>query len=349
MVGLVGCQSSSEGPDAPGATVPNDASSSVNASDGVVNVYSSRHYDSDAALFKKFSEESGIKINVVEGKDDELIERIKNEGVNSPADVFITVDAGRLWRAEQQKLFQPVKSSVLEERIPANLRHPEGYWFGLTRRARVIAYDSDKVQPTQLSTYEALAEPQWKGRVCVRSSGNVYNQSLLGSMIESKGVAATETWAKGLAQNLARPPQGGDTDQLKAIAAGQCDVALVNHYYYLRLQQDKDPKNRELVSKVKLFFPNQGDRGTHINISGAGIVANAPHKASALKFLEFLTTPETQESFGQGNNEYPAATNAPLPEPLKAFGTFKTDIINVNTYGRNSPEAVKISDRVGWK
>ncbi len=344
--GLSGCQSK---PIASSSSGSGTSGSGVIASDSVVNVYSARHYDSDAALFKKFSTQSGIKINVVEGQDDDLIERIKNEGVNSPADVFITVDAGRLWRAEQKQLFQTVSSKVLEQRIPANLRHPKGYWFGLTKRARVIAYSKNKVQPSQLSTYEALADPQWKGKVCVRGSNNVYNQSLLGSMIESKGAAATETWAKGLVQNFARPPQGGDIDQIKAIAVGQCEVALVNHYYYLRMQQGQNPKNRELAAKVSLFFPNQGDRGTHINISGAGVVANAPHRATAIKFLEFLTTAEAQEDFAQGNDEYPVVADAPLPKPLKAFGTFKTDVINVSAYGRNSPEAVKIADRVGWK
>lgn len=317
--------------------------------DNVVNVYSARHYDSDAVLFKKLTEESGLKINVVEGQDDELIERLKTEGANSPADVFITVDAGRLWRAEQQKLFQPIQSKVLDQRIPANLRHPQGYWFGLTKRARVIVYNKAKVKPAQLSTYEALAQPEWKGKVCVRSSNNVYNQSLLGSMIQSKGEKATEVWAKGLVQNFARSPQGGDTDQIKAVAVGKCDVAIANHYYFLRLQQSQKPENQKLMAKVGLFFPNQSDRGTHANISGAGVTTHAPHKKAAIQFIEFLTSPEAQKLFAEGNDEYPVVANAPLPEPLKAFGTFKTDVVNVSAYGRNSPEAVKIADRVGWK
>jgi iron(III) transport system substrate-binding protein len=319
------------------------------AAEQVVNVYSARHYDSDAELFAKLTQESGIKVNVVEGKDDELIERLKTEGVSSPADVFITVDAGRLWRAEKNGLFQPIQSKVLDERIPANLRHPKGLWFGLTKRARVIAYSKAKVKPAQLSTYEALAQPQWKGKVCVRSSNNVYNQSLLGSMIESKGVATTEAWAKGLVQNFARPPQGGDIDQIKAIAVGECEVALVNHYYYLRLQQSKKAENQALAAKVGIFFPNQGDRGTHVNISGVGVTTHAPHKAAAIRFIEFLTGPEAQKVFAEGNDEYPAVPNTPLPESLKAFKTFKTDTINVSAYGRNSETAVKIADRVGWK
>ncbi|HEY9824631.1 MAG TPA: Fe(3+) ABC transporter substrate-binding protein [Stenomitos sp.] len=337
---LFGCQSNSTSP---------VGEKSPSSPESVVNVYSARHYDTDAELFARLTQESGIKINVVEGKDDELIERLKTEGANSPADVFITVDAGRLWRAEQNKLFQPIQSQVLTERIPANLRHPQGLWFGLTKRARVIAYRKDKVQPSQLSTYEALAQPQWKGKVCVRSSNNVYNQSLLGSMIASRGAAATETWAKGLVQNFARPPQGGDIDQIKAVAVGECDVAIVNHYYYVRLAESKKSEDRAVAAKVGLFFPNQGDRGTHVNISGVGVVANAPHKEAAIKFIEFLTSPEAQKTFASGNDEYPAVPNTPLPESLKAFKTFKTDTINVSAYGQNSPEAVKIADRVGWK
>ncbi|MGB8699176.1 MAG: Fe(3+) ABC transporter substrate-binding protein, partial [Thermosynechococcaceae cyanobacterium] len=318
---------------------------------GVVNVYTARHYDSDTALFQRFTQQSGLKVNVVEGSDDELIERIKTEGTNSPADVFITVDAGRLWRAQQQGLFQPIQDKTLDERIPANLRHPQGYWFGLAKRARVIVYNKAKVKPAQLSTYEALATPEWKGRVCVRSSNNVYNQSLLGSMIESRGVAATEAWAKGFVQNFARPPQGADTDQIKAVAVGECDVALVNHYYLIRLQQSKDPKTRELAAKVALFFPNQGpnERGTHINISGAGVTSHAPHKAEAIRLIAFLTSPEAQNAFADANDEFPAVANTPLPAPLSVLGSFKADTINVSAYGRNSAEAVKIADRVGWK
>jgi iron(III) transport system substrate-binding protein len=334
---LGGCQPQSE------------LSRSSGAKERVVNVYSARHYDSDDALFKQLTKESGLKVNVVEGQDDELIERIKTEGANSPVDVFITVDAGRLWRAQEKGLFQPIQSKILEQRIPANLRHPKGLWFGLTKRARAIVYNKTKVKPSQLSTYEALAQPQWKGKVCVRSSNNVYNQSLLGSMIESKGAAATEAWAKGLVQNFARPAQGSDTDQIKAVAVGTCDVALANHYYFLRLQDSKKPETQKLAAKVGIFFPNQSDRGTHVNISGAGVAAHAPHKQEAIQFLEFLTSPEAQKLFAEGNDEYPVVANVPIPAPLKAFGTFKTDTVNVSAYGRNSPEAVKIADRAGWK
>jgi iron(III) transport system substrate-binding protein len=315
----------------------------------VVSVYSARHYDTDQSLYKEFTEKTGIEVKVLESKDDELLERLKNEGGNPQADVLITVDAGRLWRAEQSKLLQPIVSKTLNERIPANLRHPQGLWFGLTKRARILVYNTAKVKPTELSTYEALAEPTWKGRVCVRSSNNIYNQSLLGSFIESKGVETTEKWAKGLVDNLARPPKGGDVDQIKAVAAGQCDVAIVNHYYVLRLIQSKDPKNQAIVKQVGIFFPNQKDRGTHVNISGAGVVAKAPHKENAIAFIEYLTSPEAQKIFAEGNDEYPAVSGIEVTSALKPYKTFKSDAINVSAYGRNNPEAVKIADRVGWQ
>ncbi len=316
---------------------------------GEVNVYSARHYDTDQTLYTNFTQQTGIKVNLIEGKDDELLERIKSEGRNSPADVLLTVDAGRLWRAQQEGLLQPVSSTVLTQAIPANLREPEGHWFGLTKRARVIAYNKDKVKPTDLSTYEALAEPQWQGRVCIRSSSNIYNQSLLGSMIESEGAAKTEQWAKGLVSNLAREPEGGDIDQLKAIAAGQCDVAISNHYYVARLATSQDPQDQAVVAKVGVFFPNQKDRGTHVNISGAGVVNTAPHKENAIAFIEYLASPAAQKVFAESNNEYPVVEGVEVASILNSYGEFKADEINVSAYGRNSPEAVKIADRVGWK
>jgi iron(III) transport system substrate-binding protein len=319
------------------------------SSDRVVNIYSARHYDSDDTLYQTFTEKTGVKVNVVEGKDDELIERIKTEGQNGVADVLITVDAGRLWRAEQAQVLQPVQSQVLSERVPGNLRHPQGYWFGLTKRARVLVYNKNKVNPTDLSTYEALSEPQWKGRVCVRSSSNVYNQSLLGSMIESRGLAATQAWAKGLVANFARAPEGGDTDQIEAVSVGVCDVAIVNHYYLARMQQSTDPKKQAIVKPLGIFFPNQQDRGTHVNISGAGVVVNAPHKTDAIAFIEFLTSPEAQQVFAGQNDEFPMVKGVSPPSVLKQYGTFKEDTINVSTYGKHNPEAVKLADQVGWQ
>jgi iron(III) transport system substrate-binding protein len=316
---------------------------------GELNLYSSRHYDTDNALYQKFTQQTGIKVNLIEGKADELIERIKSEGANSPADVLITVDAGGFWRAQKQGVLQPISSAKLDSAVPANLRSPEGYWFGLAKRARVIVYNKDKVKPDQLSTYEALAQPQWKGRVCVRSSDNIYNQSLVASKIESLGAAKTEEWAKGLVGNFARPPEGNDTAQIKAVAAGQCDVAIVNHYYMARLKQSKDANEQTAATKVGVFFPNQNEGGTHVNISGAAVTAKAPHKDNAIKFIEYLATPEAQEIFANGSYEYPVVSGL-KPNPVVAeFGNFKESNLKVAVYGEKNPEAVKLMDKAGWK
>jgi iron(III) transport system substrate-binding protein len=314
-----------------------------------VNLYSARHYDTDVALYDRFTEETGIEVNLIEGNEDELIERIKAEGRNSPADVLITVDAGRLWRADQASILQPVSSKVLDERIPANLRHPDGKWFGLSQRLRAIVYAKERVDPSEIKTYEDLADPKWRGRLCIRSSGNVYNQSLVGSMIETLGVEQTEAWAKGLVDNFARPPQGGDTDQITAVAAGECDVAVVNHYYLVRLMKSENADDRAVAEQVGIVFPNQDGRGTHANISGAGVIATAPHRDNAIKFLEYLTTPEAQTYFAQGNNEFPVVQGIKLDPILEAWGAIKTDDINAAKLGENNPEAVKLMDRVGWK
>ncbi|NET51216.1 MAG: Fe(3+) ABC transporter substrate-binding protein [Merismopedia sp. SIO2A8] len=323
--------------------------SDVPQSGGTINVYSARHYDVDDALYQTFTDQTGIEVNLLEGKSDELLERLQSEGENSPADIFMTVDAGRLWRAEEAGLFQAVDSDVLESSIPENLRHPDGLWFGLTKRARGIVYNVDAVSPDELSTYEALAEPEWNGRVCIRSSSNIYNQSLIGSMIETKGVEATEAWVTELVNNLAREPEGGDTDQIKAVAAGQCDVAIANHYYWARLAKSEDAADQEVVSKTAVFFPNQGDRGTHVNISGAGVLANAPNSENAIAFLEFLASPEAQKVFGEGNNEYPVVEGVSVDPIVAELGEFKVDEVNVSSYGRNNPEVVKLVDRVGWE
>jgi iron(III) transport system substrate-binding protein len=314
-----------------------------------VNLYSSRHYDTDVALYEQFTEATGIDVNLIEGSEDELIERIKAEGRNSPADVLITVDAGRLWRADQAGILQPVASAVLEERIPASLRHPEGKWFGLSKRLRGIVYAKDRVDASEITTYEILADPKWRGRICIRSSGNVYNQSLVGSMIETLGVEQTEAWAKGLVENMGRPPQGGDTDQIKAVAAGECDVAVSNHYYLVRLMKSDNEADRAVADKVGIIFPNQDGRGAHANISGAGVVATAPNRDNAIKFLEYLTTPEAQTYFAQGNNEFAVVAGVKVDPILAAWGEIKTDDANAAKFGENNPEAVKLMDRVGWK
>lgn len=330
-----------------GAPTSDDAAATTDA--GVVNLYSARHYDTDAQIYEQFTEETGIKVNLIEGESDELIERIKTEGANSPADVFITVDAGRLWRIQEEGLLQPVDSEVLMERIPENLRQPDGYWFGLTKRARVIVYNKDTVNPSELSTYEALAEPKWDGRVCIRSSGNIYNQSLLGSMVETMGTEATEKWAEGLVANLAREPEGGDTDQIKAVASGQCDVAIANHYYWARLAKSEDATEQEIANQVGIFFPNQDGRGTHVNISGAGVLATAPNPDNAIAFLEYLTSPEAQEIFALSNNEYPVVSGVKTDDTVLGLGDFKEDSVNVSSYGENNPDVVQLVDRVGWK
>lgn len=320
-----------------------------NNSEAIVNVYSARHYDVDDDLFESFTEQTGIQVNVVEGKSDELIERIKTEGEASPADVFITVDAGRLWRAEEAGLFQPVSSPVLEESVPESLRHPDGLWFGLTKRARVLVYNADAVSPAELSTYEALADPAWRGRVCVRSSGNIYNQSLLGSLIETIGLEETEAWAEGLVENFARDPDGGDVNQIRAVASGQCDVAIANHYYWARLAKSDEPESQDVVAKTAVFFPNQEGRGTHVNISGVGVVAGAENRENAIAFLEFLVSPEAQEVFANSNNEYPVVDGVTMDPIVAELGEFKVDEVNVSAYGRNNPEVIKLVDRVGWE
>src|SRR5690606_38437134 len=254
------------------------------AAEEELNIYSSRHYDTDSRLFQGFTEQTGIKINLIEGSGEELVARILNEGVNSPADILISVDAGRLWRAEEEGIFQPVSSEVLEERIPAFLRHPDGLWYGFSTRARTLSYNPEIVEEPP-ATYEDLADPRFKGLVCIRSSSNVYNLSLMASMLEVHGEEAATEWAEGVVANFARRPQGGDTDQLKAVAAGECGVAVANHYYYLRLFRSDDPADQEVIEKGKLVWANQEDRGGHVTISGAGVVANARPPEPALAFL----------------------------------------------------------------
>jgi iron(III) transport system substrate-binding protein len=320
------------------------------AQDSVLNLYSSRHYQTDEALYTGFTKQTGIKINRIEAGEDALIARIKSEGERSPADVLITVDAGRLWRAEQMGLFQPMKSALLESRIPASFREPGGHWYGFSMRARVIAYAKDRVQPAEVPTYESLADAKWKGRICVRSSSNIYNLSLMGSLIAQLGEAQAESWAKAVRTNMAREPKGGDTDQLKAVAAGECDVAISNHYYYARLARSAKPEDRAVADKVGIVFPNQAGRGAHVNVSGAGVLKNAPHRDAAVKFLEYLAGDEAQRYFADGNNEWPVVASVRVVNPvLSAFGTFKYDPLNVAALGRNQPAAQKLYDRVAWK
>jgi len=325
-------------------------SSSGLAQERVLNLYSSRHYETDEALYSNFTKQTGIKINRIEGGEDPLIERIRNEGDKSPADVLITVDAGRLWRAEQMGLFQPVKSKVLESRIPASYRHPDGLWFGFSTRARIIAYNKAAVKPGEIANYEDLANPKWKGKICTRSAGHVYNLSLMSSLVNYNGEAKTEEWAKAVAGNLARSPKGGDTDQLKAVAAGECDLAISNTYYYFRLLRSDKPDERAVAEKIGVLLPNQGGRGTHVNISGAGVLKNAPHREAAVLFLEYLASDAAQNYFANGNNEWPVVASVKSNNSaLGTLGKFKTDALNVGELGKNQPTAQKIADRSGFK
>lgn len=314
-----------------------------------VNIYSSRHYDTDVSLYDSFTEQTGIAVNLIEGTSDELIERIRNEGVNSPADVVITVDAGRLWRAKEADVLQPHGSETLNETIPAEMRDEDGYWVGLSERVRGIVYNRDTVSPDDLQGYWELADTEWEGRICIRSSNNIYNQSLVASLIESRGEEATEEWARDLVSNFARDPQGGDTDQIRAVAAGLCDIAVVNHYYLARLMDSENAEDREVAEKVSMYFPSAEYGGAHVNISGAGIAVNSPNKENAVRFLEYLATEEAQMLYAVANNEFPILVSVELPGVLGEFGDYESDAINVTYYGENNPAAIRLMDRAGWR
>ena len=314
-----------------------------------INIYSHRHYDSDKILFQKFTDQTGIKINVIKGSADQLIERLISEGGNSPADILFTVDAGRLHRAKVAGILQPIESKILSENIPPSMRDEDGYWFGLTVRARVLVYSKKRVTPDQLSTYEDLANRKWRGKIAVRSSSNIYNQSLMASIIASNGSRKALSWAKSIRKNMARAPRGSDRDQARAVAAGLADVAIMNTYYLGILANSPDAKDREVFKKVSVFFPNQNDRGTHINISGAGITKSSKNKKDAIKFLEFLSGSDSQKTFGSVNYEYPIKIEANQSELLNSWGPFKYDKLNLSVLGANNAEAVKLFDKAGWE
>lgn len=314
-----------------------------------VNIYSSRHYDTDLQLYDLFTEQTGIQVNLIEGSSDELIERIRNEGVNSPADIVITVDAGRLWRAKEANVLQPFDSEFLTNTIEENMIDPERYWVGLSQRVRAIIFNRETVNPDELQGYWELANDEWEGRLCVRSSNNIYNQSLVASLIESRGEQATEEWAVNLVNNFARTPQGGDTDQIRAVAAGLCDVALANHYYLARLINSNSEQDQEVASRVDINFPEQEYGGAHVNISGAGIAANSPNLENAIRFLEYLATEEAQDLYAVRNNEFPVLYGIELPGALHEFGSFESNAVNVAVYGENNPLAIRLMDRVGWR
>lgn len=330
------------------------AASSAHAQENVLNLYSSRHYQTDEQLYSNFTKKTGIKINRIEAEDNPLLERLRNEGKNSPADVILMVDAARLWRAQIEGMFQPVKSKVLDSRIPDNLRGKDdgngAEWYGFSTRGRVIVYNKETVKPEDVSTYESLADPKNKGKVCTRSGSHPYMLSLIGSLIEHNGEAATEKWAQGMVNNFARPPRGGDTDQIKGVASGECGVALTNTYYYVRLLRSNKPEDKALISKVGLIWPNQKTTGAHMNISGGGVAKNAPHREAAVKFLEYLASDEAQGYFANGNNEWPAVKSATATNPeLESLGKFKAENVSIATIGKNQIAAQRILDRVGYK
>ncbi|AWW75508.1 Fe(3+) ABC transporter substrate-binding protein [Erythrobacter sp. KY5] len=317
------------------------------ADNGEVNIYSSRHYDTDLALYEDFTEQTGITVNRIEADADALIERIESEGEFSPADLLITVDAGRLWRAEEAGILSAVQSDVLTERLPDYLRHPDGLWFGLSTRARVIIYDKEQGEPEGLDTYADLADPAYRGDICIRSSSNIYNISLLSAMIAHDGVEAAEEWARGVVANFARDPQGNDTAQIESVAAGECRIAVVNSYYLARFAGG-DEEQRAIFDRLGVIFPDQDGRGTHINLSGAGVVMNAPNRENAIRFLEYLTSESAQRYFADGNNEYPAVAGLEANSAVEQLGDFKADTLNAAEIGRNQAQAVQVFDRAGW-
>jgi iron(III) transport system substrate-binding protein len=313
-----------------------------------VTVYSARHYDSDNFVYERFTEETGIAVNVIEAGGDLLIERIRSDGDRSPADVVITVDAARLHRAEEAGLFAQVDYSGIADGVSERFVDPEGYWVGFALRTRVIAYDRETVDPSEITSYLDLADPRWQGRICIRSSDNAYNQSLLAAIVAHHGEQAAEAWARSVVANLARPPQGGDTDQLRAIGAGECDVAVVNHYYYLRLANSDDEANNQLANGIGLVFP-EGDNGTHVNISGAGIAANAPNRENAEAFIRFLFSETGQRAYAELTNEFPAVTDAEFDnESVRELMDYQPDTLNMSELGENAETARRIFDRVGW-
>jgi iron(III) transport system substrate-binding protein len=321
-----------------------------NAQDRVVNLYSARHYDTDEALYANFTRATGIKVNRIEAGDDALLERIRNEGANSPADVLLIVDAARLANAQQLGLFAPVKSSLLEERIPAEFRDPNGAWFGFSSRARVIVYDRATVRPEDVPTYASLADARNRGRVCTRPGSHPYMLSLVSAMIAHEGEEKTEQWARGVVGNFARPPRGGDTDQIRAVASGECGIALTNSYYLVRLMRSKKTEDRTVAAQVGLVWPDQQGFGTHMNISGGGLMRSAPNRENAIRFLEYLASDEAQVYFADGNNEWPVVKSAVAKNPeLASLGKFKADALNVALLGKNMAAAQRIVDRVGWK
>ena len=319
-----------------------------------INIYSARKEDLIKPILEKFEQDTGTKVNLITGKADALLQRLISEGKNSPADILITTDAGRLFRAKNANVIQTIESDILNTSIPEQYRDPEGYWFGLTLRARPIVYAVDRVKPEQLSSYEALANSEWKQKVCIRSSDNIYNQSLVASILIHLGEEETQAWTESLVKNFARPPQGGDRDQVKAVAAGQCDVALINNYYLGKMLTSKDEAEVAAAQKVKIFWPNQDEhdhtgRGTHVNISGAAITTSSKNKTAAIQLLEFLVSDAAQQWYAEKNLEYPIKPGIQPSKTLQSWGEFKADALSLYQLGEHNAEAVMIMDKAKWK
>ena len=318
------------------------------AAEGELNLYSSRHYDTDERLYSDFTDQTGITINRIEGKADELIARMQAEGANSPADVLLTVDTSRLERAKDAGVLQSIESATLEERIPANLQDSDNQWFGFSQRARIIFYDKADVTEPPVD-YVSLADPKYKGLVCHRSSSNVYSQTLLSAIIQNHGMDSAKAWAQGVVDNFARPPEGGDTDQLRALVSGECDVSISNTYYFARaIRKDVDGLSADL-DKIGWVFPAQDAEGAHMNLSGGGVAANAPNKSNAIKFLEYLASDQAQQYFSAGNDEFPAVSTVELSDSVSKLGEFKADEVNLSEVAKNVPTAQKIFNEVGWE
>ena len=328
------------------------------AQEQVVNLYSARHYSTDEALYNNFTKATGIKINRVDADDAGIIARLKAEGSASPADVILLVDAARLWRGEQDGLFLPIKSKLLEDAIPANLRAAPAAdggipWFGFSTRARVVVYDKVRVKREDVDTYEELGDPKNKGKLCIRSGAHPYNLSLFGAVTEHLGPEKSEAWLKGMVDNMARAPKGGDTDQIKAVAAGECQIGVTNSYYLARMMRSNNPEDRAVVEKVGVVFPNQNSWGTHVNIAGAAVARHAKNQANAVKFLEYLASPSAQNYFANGNNEWPVAkgvvTENPALKSMTGGGQFKAETIPISAVGANQVKVQQMLDRVGFK
>jgi len=344
MVAIIGCTNTD-----PEVSENKDTQGKYVSGEKVVNLYTDRHYDIDEELYNQFTEETGIKVNVVKGNSDELIERLTREGQDTEADLFMTADVGRLYRAKEKDLLQAATSEVLTSNIPENLRDTDNTWYGLTIRGRIIVYAKDRVNPSELSTYADLTNPKWKGKVLVRSSENIYNQSLLASFIAINGEEEAKEWAKGIVENMAREPKGNDRDQAKAVVAGEGDIAIMNTYYVGKMLDSSDPEEVKVAESIGIFFPDQDTEGTHINISGAGLTKYGMNKENAIKLVEFLSSEKAQKQFADANSEYPVNPKVEASELLKSWGEFKPQNINISLLGEYNRRAVEIFNEIGWK